>query len=81
MKVIKRFIPIIYIRVPKHASSMKTKYLAAAKNYRMQVNKLHAMIFVCRDPAHIKRMRAQIEENERLAKSRSIWRLIIYAMT
>ncbi len=49
---------------------MKTKaaYLAAAKTYRMQVNTLHALIFVCKDAAQIKRLRAQIEENERLAK-------------
>jgi len=46
----------------------RAKYLAAAKAYRKQINTLHAMIFVCKDPAHITRLRARIEENERLAK-------------
>jgi len=47
---------------------MPFDYVASVRTYRMQINTLHAMIWVCRDASQITRLQARIQEYEQLAR-------------
>ena len=51
-----------------HRMKTSQDYQALANTYRMQINTLHTMIWLCKDPTQIIKLKAKIEENQRFMR-------------